>query len=167
MRILTAILIAGLLSACATAVGTAYGPADKKGYGYTETRVEADRYRITFAGDGATPQNAVEDYALLRAAELAVANGYDWFRVVAGGTTAEDKGGVGLGMGLGTGSYGRHTGVGVGVGGDVGTIGARRFFTSRIEVLLGKGEKPEGPDVYDAKSVIDTIGARTKPAGEV
>lgn len=165
MRLLTAFFIAALLAACATAVGTAYGPADDSGYGYRETRVEADRFRIVFAGDGATPQEVVEDYALLRAAELAVENGYDWFRVVAGATNAEDKGGVGIGAGFGSGSVGRRSAVGVGVGGNLGTVGARRFFTTRLEVLMGRGALPEGEEVYDARSVIETVGARTSAAG--
>jgi hypothetical protein len=152
-----------VLIGCATAVGTAYAPADSKGYGYAETRIEADRYRVTFAGDGATPPEVVEDYALLRAAELATANGYDWLRVVGRSVDEQQKGGVGLGAGVGGG--GRN--VGVGVGGNLGTVGARRFYTARLEVLFGKGEKPaqdQGGPVYDAKSVIDTIGARTAPA---
>ncbi|HXI88308.1 MAG TPA: hypothetical protein VNH64_12670 [Parvularculaceae bacterium] len=160
MRMLTAGALALLLAACATAVGTAYGPADKKGYGYVEQRIEADRFRVSFAGDGATPQNVVEDYALLRAAELTVANGYDWFRVIARGTESQEKGGVGVGLGVGGASFGRRSSVGVGVGGDVGTIGARRFFTTHLEILTGKGDKPEGQDVYNAQSVIDTIRDR-------
>ncbi|MEK7265854.1 MAG: hypothetical protein AAB227_07120, partial [Pseudomonadota bacterium] len=96
MRRLLIALSAIALAACATAVGTAYGPADSKGYGYTETRVEADRYRIVFAGDGATPPDVVDDYALLRAAELAVENGYDWFRVVGRSMDESEKGGVGI-----------------------------------------------------------------------
>ncbi len=147
------------LAACATAVGTTYAPADSKGYGYTETRIEADRYRVTFAGDGATPVEAVEDYALLRAAELALENGYDWFRVVGRTTDVQQKGGVGIGAGLGGG--GRN--VGVGVGGNVGTVGAKKFFTTRLEAIFGKGEKPTDPamgEVYDARSVIDTLRAR-------
>jgi len=163
MRRLFAALSIVALAACATAVGTNYGPADAKGFGYTETRIEADRYRVTFAGDGATPPSAVEDYALLRAAELAVAGGYDWFRVIGRSLDEQEKGGVGLGAGLGTGSYGRRSGVSVGVGGNLGTVGARKFYTARIEVLFGKGDKPDGETgapVYDAKSVIETIRAR-------
>ena len=155
------------LAACATAVGTAYAPADSKGYGYAETRIEADRYRVSFAGDGATPPNVVEDYALLRAAELAVENGYDWFRVIGRTVDEEEKGGVGLGGGFGTGSYGRRSSVGVGVGGNLGTVGAKKFYTARLEALFGKGEKPaggEGGEVYDARSVIETIRARLAPA---
>lgn len=165
MRIISLIAAAMVLAACATAVGTAYAPADSKGYGYAETRIEADRYRVSFAGDGATPQNVVEDYLLLRAAELAVGNGYDWFRVVGRTIDEAEKGGVGLGGGFGGG--GRN--VGVGVGGNLGTVGAKKFYTAKLEALFGKGEKPagdEGGEVYDARSVIETIRARLTPAGQ-
>ncbi|MGE0409370.1 MAG: hypothetical protein AB7P23_08925 [Amphiplicatus sp.] len=157
MLIVGLVLLAG---ACATAVGTAYAPADKQGYGYTETRIESDRYRVAFAGDGATPPETVESYALRRAAELALAGGYDWFRVVARSMGAEEKGGVGVGAGFGSGSVGRRSSIGVGVGGDLGVIGAKRFYTARIEVLMGKDPAPEGDDVYDARSVIDMAGDR-------
>jgi len=161
MRFILAIICAASLGACATAVGTAYGPADSKGYGYSDTRIESDRYRIVFAGDGATPPEAVEDFAMLRAADLALAGGYDWFRVVSRSMDAEDKGGVGLGAGFGTGSYGRRSAVGVGVSGDLGTIGARRFYTARLEVLMGKGKPPGDAGVYDARSLAGTLRGRT------
>ena len=160
-----AALAALALAGCVTAVGTEYAPRDDKGFGYSETRIEQDRYRIVFAGDGATPPEAVEDFALLRAAELALASGYEWFRVTDRSLEAEDKGGVGLGAGLGTGSYGRNSGVSVGVGGNLGTVGGRRFFTARLDVLFGSGEAPDEPNVYDAQSVSDSIRSRIN-AGE-
>ncbi len=159
MRKLTILAALLTIAACATAVGTAYAPADRQGYGYVATRIEGDRFRVSFAGDGATPADVVEDYALLRAAEIAVENGYDWFRVVGRSLDEREKGGVGLGAGVGGG--GRN--VGVGVGGNLGTVGARKFYTANLEVLYGKGEKPQGDDrgeVYDARSVIETIRAR-------
>ncbi|MEL6360018.1 MAG: hypothetical protein AAFR21_02955 [Pseudomonadota bacterium] len=146
-----------LVAACATAKGTPYAPADQKGYGYEDTKIESNRYRVVFAGDGGTPPAVVEDFALLRAAELTRDAGFDWFRVIARDLSAEEKGGVGVGAGVGSGSYGRRSGVSVGVGGDLGTIGARRFFTSRLEILMGSGESPEGIDVYNAASVIESI----------
>ena len=149
------------LAGCATAVGTTYAPAGKGGYGYTDTRIEDDRYRITFAGDGATTPEAVEDFALLRAAELALAGGYDWFRVVGRSIDEQEKGGVGIGAGLGGG--GRN--VGVGVGGNLGKVGARKFYTARMEVIFGKGDKPaDAQGVYDARSLSETIRARIAPA---
>ena len=161
MRAWTIALVAALAAGCATAVGTAYAPADSKGYGYADQRIESDRYRVIFAGDGATPPELVEDFAMLRAAELALANGYDWFRVVGRSMDEEEKGGVGVGAGFGTGSVGRRSSVGVGVGGDLGTIGARKFYTARLEVLMGKGEKPEDPGAYDARSLSESLRLRT------
>jgi len=151
------LLLLAALAGCATAVGTSYAPADRKGFGYVSTRIEQDRYRIAFSGDGATSAALVEDYALLRAADVALANGYDWFRVVTKDVSAEKRGGVGLGAGVGGGG----SNVGVGVGGDFGSVGAKKFFTARLEVLFGKGEKPDDAGVYDAREVAETIRART------
>lgn len=157
MRRLTLAILFFIIAACATAVGTAYAPAGKGGYGYSDTRIEDGRYRIIFSGDGATPPDAVEDYALLRAAELALAGGYDWFRVVGRSIGEQEKGGVGIGAGLGSG--GRN--VGVGVSGNLGKVGARKFYTARLEVIFGKGVKPaDVQGVYDARSINDSIRAR-------
>lgn len=162
MRIL-AILGASLCIAACTATGPAtYGAADAKGFGYEETRIENDRYRITYRGSGGMPPEQVEDYALLRAAELALANDFDWFRVTARDLAGEERGGVSVGAGFGTGSYGRRSSVGVGVGGDLGRIGAQAFYTARLEVLFGEGDKPEDGDVYDAASIANSI----IPSGE-
>lgn len=159
------LFLALALAGCATAIGTPYQPADRQGFGFAETRIESDRYRVVFAGDGATSATEVEDFALLRAAEIAMANGFDWFRVVSRDVAAEKRGGVGLGAGVGGGG----SNVGVGVGGNFGSVGARTFYTARIEALFGKGERPAADGaggVYDARSVADSIRSRmtTKPA---
>jgi len=147
------------VSGCVTAVGTSYGPADEKGFGYAETRLEADRFRVVFSGDGATSVEVVEDFALLRAAELTLETGNDWFRIVARSVEGDERGGVDVGAGLESGSFGRRGGVSVGVGGNVGRVGARRFFTARMEVLMGKNPPPEEDgEVYDARSIVRSIG---------
>jgi hypothetical protein len=156
------LFIALAAAGCATAVGTPYRAADRQGFGFAETRIESDRYRVVFAGDGATSAGEVEDFALLRAAEIGLANGYEWFRVVSKDISAEKRGGVGLGAGVGGGG----SNVGVGVGGNFGSIGARTFYTARMEVLYGKGERPAADasgGVYDAQSVADSIRARINP----
>ncbi len=149
------------LVACAATGPAAYGPADQRGFGYEETRIENDRYRVVYRGSGGTPPEQVEDYALRRAAELALAGGYDWFRVASRSVSGEQRGGVSVGAGFGTSRVGRNTGVGVGVGGDFGRIGAQDYFTARVEVLLGAGAAPDGADVYDARSLL----AAGAPAG--
>ena len=70
-----------LLAACATA--TPYGPAaDGGGYGFSEQRIEENRYRIMFRGNSLTNRETVENSLLFRAAELTVQQGYDYFTVV-------------------------------------------------------------------------------------
>ena len=71
---------AALLAACATQ--TPYGPRDEYGYGFSETRIESDRYRVSFSGNSLTDRETVETYLLYRAAELTMQNGYDWFEIV-------------------------------------------------------------------------------------
>lgn len=72
------VLFTVLLVGCATE--TPYKPAEERGdFGYTETELGDNRYRITFTGNSSTPAETVQDYALLRAAELTLAKGYDWF----------------------------------------------------------------------------------------
>ncbi|WIY68584.1 hypothetical protein KB221_10840 [Aquidulcibacter paucihalophilus] len=73
------IAAAGLaLSACASLApyGAQMGPG---GQGYAEQRIESNRFRVTYNGVGAP--GPVMDMALLRAAELTTAEGYDWFEV--------------------------------------------------------------------------------------
>ncbi|MDP2116333.1 MAG: hypothetical protein Q8J71_02930, partial [Brevundimonas sp.] len=85
LRVLKPVLLAATaalaLSACATA--TPYGPAgvDSR-FGYSEQRVEADRFRISFAGNSVTSREQVEMALLLRAAEVTAQSGYDWFATV-------------------------------------------------------------------------------------
>ncbi|MFQ5562583.1 MAG: hypothetical protein ACE5FO_03345 [Parvularculaceae bacterium] len=145
------------LAACAAPGPTQYAAADAKGYGFSETRVEQNRYRVVYRGGGGVPADVVESYALRRAAELTLAGGYDWFRVVGRDLSGDERGGVSVGAGVGGASYGRRTGVGVGVGGNLGRVGARVYYTARLEVLMGSGERPEADngEIYDARSVIE------------
>lgn len=72
-----------LLSACATA--TPY-QAQRSGYGYTEPIVEDGTYKVTFRGNANTSRSLVEDYLLLRMAELTLAEGHTHFTVREQGT---------------------------------------------------------------------------------
>jgi len=159
MRVFISLAAALTLAACAAVGPAAYGPADKDSFGYEDMRIESDRYRVVYRGSGGMPPELVEDYARRRAAELALANGYQWFRVVALDIEGEERGGVGVGAGFGSGSYGRRSSVGVGVGGNLGTIGGQKYFTARMEVLMGSGEAPDDPGVYDAADVVASIAA--------
>ncbi len=77
-RIIIPALLMALLAACAHP--TPYQAA-QDGYGYSEQRIEDNRYRIAFHGNSVTPQQVVENYMLFHAAEVTLRNGYDYFDV--------------------------------------------------------------------------------------
>lgn len=75
------------LTACASS-GSIYGPADEPGeVGYTERQLSDNRYRVTFMGDDDATVADVQDYALLRAAQVTVYEDYDYFQVANRSTT--------------------------------------------------------------------------------
>ncbi|HEU4958925.1 MAG TPA: hypothetical protein VFT56_00830 [Sphingomonas sp.] len=72
-----------MLAGCQTA--TTYHPVTGHGFyreGYSDQRIEANRYMVTFSGNSVTSRDTVERYLLYRAAELTLQNGYDWFQLV-------------------------------------------------------------------------------------
>lgn len=156
-RLILPALAALTLGACETPQPTVYQPvAGPQAVGFSEMRIEPGRYRVTFrAGPGAPPVQA-QDYALRRAADLTVADGYDWFRVY--GRDMGWRGGDGprIGLGIGGASFGRSSAV----GGSVGTgfnLGGGPAPVATLEVVMGKGARPPGPDVYDARGVQQTM----------
>lgn len=148
------------LSACATPA--VYGPArSESGTGFLEQRIESDRWRVSFRGSGADPQARVADLALLRAAELTLQSGYDWFRVENRYTEARGGGArSGLSIGGGSGSFGRSSYGGVGVGVGIPLGGQGPALTETVEFRLGRGARPADRDVYDAREVQNAIRAR-------
>lgn len=148
------------IAACAS-TPTLYQPAaGPQSVGYREYRIEPGRYRITFqGGPGARPQQ-VQDYALVRAADLAIADGYDWFRVADRFLEGRPDRGPQVSLGVGGGSYGRRSGVGVGVGLGSINLGPGPSVSSTIEVVMGRGERPRGADTYDARALRRTLGER-------
>lgn len=158
------------LTACATQ--TEYKPAADRGeYGYTDTQLAENRYRVTFTGNTMTPKETVQDYALLRAAELTLQNGYDWFRLANRETDKKTRtttsGGAGFGPGTHTSVYQRcglmscdtvvaqHTTPDIGA--DIYTTSTRSSYSSSIEVMMGKDPMPEDVEVYDARELASTL----------
>lgn len=76
------VMIAALLTtACASAPD--YREASRSGtQGYSSQIIEKDRYRVNYTGDTDQSAAQVQNLALLRAAELTMENGGDWFEIV-------------------------------------------------------------------------------------
>jgi hypothetical protein len=145
------------LAACATAP-TIYQPAvGPRAVGFSEYRIEPGRYRITFRGGPGAPVAQVSDYALRRAADLALADGYDWFRISERFIEGQPDRGPRMSLGLGGADFGRRSSVGVGLGTSF-NLGGGPSVSSTIEVVMGKGPRPPGLDVYDARGVQRSIG---------
>lgn len=148
------------LAACATAP-TLYQPAvGPQAVGYSEYRIEPGRFRVTFRGGPGAPAQQVMDYALVRAADLAIAEGYDWFRVADRFTEGRPDNGPRIGLGVGGGDYGYRSGVSVGVGTSF-NLGGGPSVATTIEVVMGRGERPRDGDVYDARALRRSLGDRT------
>ena len=162
-RLIVLAFFTAMLTACTTAP-TVYGPQTvARGAGYSEYRLEDGRYRVTFQGNPGASANQISDYVLLRSAELALRDGYDWFRV-ADRLTQETGSGGGSSLSIGGGGsnydYGHH-GHGSSVGLGVGTtfnLGPKPSVSSSMEVVFGRGQPPRGADVYDARSIVRTMG---------
>lgn len=139
------------LAACATA--TPYQPA-AKGLGYSEQKIESNRYKVSFVGNSATPREAVDNYLMYRAAEVTLSNGYDYFVVTDRSTdvNAERSGSnSSVGIGLGSGGYG--SGISLGIGTVLGG-GSKGAYISQADIQVFKGAKPAGDNkAFDAREV--------------
>ena len=159
-QLLAAFACSTALVACATAP-TVYGPSapGRQAVGFSEYRIEPGRYRVTFRGGGGAPPAQVADYALLRAAELTLTDGYDWFRVADRWMEGAPDRGPQVSIGGGSASFGRRSSVGVGVGTSF-SLGGGPSLSQTIEVVMGRGAAPRDADVYDARSIQREIGGR-------
>ncbi len=156
-RLLISLAASLALAACTTPPTVYQAASSQTSMGYRETRIESDRYRISFRANPDLKPGQVEDMALRRAAEVAIADGYQWFRIVNRSTELIDGkpgGGASVGVGGSSGSYG--SGVGVGIGFDLS--GDTRKYETTMEVQLGRGAKPDEASAYDAQAVLQRLG---------
>ena len=156
-------IAAAALSACASA--PAYAPASgPSSAGFSQQRIEADRFFVSYRAAGAVQASLVQDYALLRAAEVTLEQGKDWFWVDRRGLDAQSArgyGGPSVGVSVGGGSWGGRGGVNVGVGVNF-PIGAAESgaHSATLEIRLGEGVKPDDSNAYDARAVSANLRAR-------
>lgn len=157
MRTLIPLFALLVLAACSGGP-TSYQPAAGGDRGFSEMRIEQDRYRVRFAAGSDVTFDRAEDYALRRAAEITLREGGDWFEVVARAREGNDRNPVGVGGSVsrswGSGGF-SGTGVGLGVRID-GNAGEKEVM---LEILIRSGERPDRPQVYDARAILDHIPA--------
>lgn len=182
--ILGAVAAAGALALAGCETATPYQPLyaahGQASGGFSEQQVEANRWRVTFAGNSLTSRERVERYLLFRAADITVGQGFDWFTTLDRNTDKKSSfyntgggfgygGGYGgywgpswglyrrgFGWGYGFGGAGRYGGFGYGGGyggfGGFGPWGGGGFDTQEISR-------------YSASAEI-VMGRGPKPAGD-
>jgi hypothetical protein len=178
------VALAAALAGCATPTPYQQNiPGQQTSGGYSEVRIEPNRWRVTFAGNSLTSRETVEGYLLFRAAELTTQQGFDWFSIVDRNTDRKTTTYVdpdpfyspwyGPGYAYWRPSW-RYWGGGPGWrtwnpywGGpfwadsvDVRTVDK---YEAAAEIYRGKGAKPaDDPRAFDARQVIANLQPRIK-----
>ena len=158
-----------ILAAAATLAGcvspTPYEPKTER-FGYTDQKLETDRYRVEFSGNSDTQRGVVENYLLYRAAQVTVDTGHDYFVVTDHDTDknvayigdAETGFGFNGGPANGFGGFGYPGWYG---GGGTTLIDEQPydFYTADAVIQVFSGGKPrDNPHAYDARDVLVTLG---------
>ena len=163
-RILICLSAVVILAACTTA--TPYQQAAGGSYGFEETAIENDRYRVTFSGNSLTDRATVENYLLYRAAELTLERGFDHFSIAQRETDAKRRT-VGTGpdpfyspFGFryryfhpAFGWYGRRDPFW-----DDVNIREITRYEAQAEIFMGAGPAPDTPEAFEAREVIENLG---------
>lgn len=160
----------GALALAACATSTPYAPAEGgNGYGFSEQRIEANRYRVMFRGNSSTNRETVETFLLYRAAELTLANGFDYFIVIENDTEARSSYSTSANPAF----FGRYPfgfygpygyafpyyayGFGWGAPFDSYTREITRYSAVAF-VTMHRGEKPaDNPQAFNAREVADNL----------
>lgn len=170
-RLILGLAAALAIAGCATP--TPYQPYQPSGVstgGFSEVRISRDRFRITFSGNSLTTRETVERYLLYRAAELTVAEGYDWF-ALADRRTDRDSRTIVRRDPFGY-DYWRPQWAYVGNGRwimwdpwgpgpfwmDQMTVDRIDRYEATAEIFMGRGAKPENdPTAFEAREVIANL----------
>jgi hypothetical protein len=162
-KLMAAAAITSMLALAACESGpTPYQPGGGQERGYSETRIENDRWRISFKGNSMTDKETVENYMLYRAAELTLQNGFDNFTMVNRNTDKDSD----------IRSYGGYMGTRLSYMYFVpnyGWVGAwepywtpSRYeqvtrYEAYAEILMGRGAKSSDPNAFDAREVSKNL----------
>ncbi|MDH3596157.1 MAG: hypothetical protein OEU09_22860 [Rhodospirillales bacterium] len=159
-----AALAAALMLAACAALPTPYQPAaDPFSYGYSDEQIDAETWRVSFAGNSITARGTVEDYLHYRAAEITLAAGAEGF-VVVKEDIEKDVTYHGVGYPAGgyiSHGYGRGYYSGFGVGYGTSTLSPTNSYTGYATIRVFNQTAPAGlGTAYDANAVLRVLGPK-------
>lgn len=130
------LLSAALLAGCATP--TPYAAASRPGApGWSERQVEGDRWQVAFTGAGGAGPRRTLDLALLRAAEVTLAQGGRWITLDGRQGVATDPHWGGVGRLFGE------------------TVG----YATTLDFRIGRGDVPPNVTSLDARQTAEALRA--------
>jgi hypothetical protein len=156
-----------LLQACASY--SPYQPANHSAYGYSQTQLSDTQYRVDFKARDLEKGKAI-DYAMLRAAELTIEKGYDWFEIVDRQTDETHKN---MPSSTSFGASQNRT-----IERDCGLLGCRTRMSEpynsviigagvgdrdrsdvdvMLEIKMGKGVRPDVKQVYAVNTLVKNL----------
>ena len=158
MRNYIALAVSGsLMAACATA----YQSSGFAG-GFKDTQLAPDVFRVSFSGNSFTSNDRVQDFALLRAAELTLGNNAMYFAVMSTADQSRTDTYVSPGSAYTTGTASAY-------GNTASYSGTTTYTAPQMHTYFKPGVgmmirtfqiKPEGSFAFDANFIVNSI--RTK-----
>ena len=158
-----------LMVICTIILGCATG-YQTKGFtgGFSDTQLAPDVFRVSFSGNAYTSEDRVQDFALLRAAELCLENGLPYFTVV----DSEDRSRTGTFVTQGSATTSGQATV---IGNTATYSGTTTYDPGQVYnfykpgvglMVRGFAEKPTNVQTFDAQFLIDscrdTASSRTR-----
>jgi len=150
--------LTALLFGCATA----YQPQGMSG-GFTETQLAPDVWRVNFRGNGYTKGERAEDFAMLRSAELAIANNFTHFAFLSSKTGTEISSYTSPVTSITTGSANIYGNMISGSSTTQYSGGDTRYIskpTANNSVTMLNGNPNKSATVYDAAFICNSLGKK-------
>ena len=146
-----------MLSACATS----YQSSGLTG-GFRDIQLAPDVFRVSFRGNSFTSQDRVQDFALLRAAELTLANGCRYFGVISSADQSRTDTYVSPGSAYTSGTVSMYGNTGY-------YSGTTNYTAPQVHTYYKPGvgmmirtfkTQPEGGFAFDAEFIANSIRAK-------
>ncbi|ULA63644.1 MAG: hypothetical protein LZF86_110343 [Nitrospira sp.] len=132
-------------------IGRSYHNSDNMWkLGYSDTQLNERVYRVSYAGYS-IPQNECDDFAIMRASEIAKGKGYKYFRILNESQSSQSQAFYIPGSTHTTGtvsSYGSFSATGY----SSGFMGTSNYPVSTITIEMLK-EKDDTPGTFDAELI--------------
>jgi len=156
--LVASLCIVGLLAGCATG----YQPNGLTG-GFSETQLDTNVFRVSFKGNAYTSRDKVEDFVLLRSADLTLSHGFTHFAIV-DGKSYEDKSYMTMptqSYTTGSATVSGHTAYGSAY---TTTYGGQTIAVTKPRetdtIVAFQGKPNISAMVYDARFICESLGTK-------